>query len=54
MEKRKIKKRLKELINHGDTELNHMEADELLCDFLISLGHKDIVKIYQEIPKWFA
>lgn len=38
----------------GDTERNHIEADIILCDFLTSIGHADIVEAYDEIEKWYA
>lgn len=32
----------------------HEEADKILCDFLISLGHQDVVDAYNAVePKWY-
>ena len=45
---------LKKLQDYGDTEIDHLIADELICEFLISLGHKDIVDEYEKINKWYA
>ena len=41
-------------IDHYDTECAHGEADDILCDFLISLGYGDLVKVYHEVDKWYA
>ncbi len=37
-----------------DPERDHREADEALCAFITSLGHRKIVNTYNEINKWFA
>lgn len=42
--------RLKEF----DGETAHIEADEILCRFLSSLGYGIIVKIYNNIEKWYS
>lgn len=39
---------------NGDAETWHAEADEVLCKFLEELGHKDLVNLYKEVPKWYA
>lgn len=39
----------------GDPEAAHSRADEVLCEFLSSIGHEDIVKAWLAIePKWYA
>lgn len=38
----------------GDVEVDHMEADKILCELLIELGHADVVKAYKRIWKWYA
>ena len=45
---------LKSLQGEGDTECNHINADDILCDMLIELGYKDIVDEYNKIFKWYA
>ena len=40
--------------NYSTTEQDHINADAALCDFLLALGYKDIVKTYRDIPKHFA
>lgn len=37
-----------------DTEIAHIDADDILCQFLESLGYEDVVSEYQKIDKWFA
>ena len=47
--------KLKELLERGnDTEYDHQEADGILCELLMSLGHVEVVEVYRQIPKWFA
>lgn len=36
----------------GDTEHDHGEAVEALCDFLKSLGYKDVVEEFDKVPSW--
>jgi hypothetical protein len=38
----------------GDSEEKHTEAAWILCEFLISIGHDDLVKIYYDVDKWYA
>ena len=37
-----------------DTEIAHIDADDILCQFLESLGYEDVVSEYQKVDKWFA
>ena len=52
--KEEILKKLIELENNTDFEVAHSEADDLLCEFLKSLGHNDIVEAYGKVGKWYA
>lgn len=45
---------LKEQQSNGDTEMAHSNADDILCDFLIYLGYKDVVDEYRKVSKWYA
>ena len=38
----------------GDTETDHALADALMCELLIELGYKPVVKAYYKIDKWYA
>ena len=38
----------------GDPEINHIEADEILCRLLTSLGYNKVVATYDAISKWYA
>ena len=40
--------------NNYDTEMNHKEADYLLCEALSLLGQLKIVERFEEINKWYA
>jgi hypothetical protein len=37
-----------------DAEQAHIEADEALCGFLEHLGHGDLVKAWNDVPKWYS
>jgi len=55
MKEKEVIKKLKKLQkDYGDIEINHQEADKLLCDFLIQLGHEKIVKEWCKVEKWYA
>jgi hypothetical protein len=36
------------------TEQIHIDADQVLCDLLVSLGYGDVVAEYNKVEKWFA
>jgi hypothetical protein len=38
---------------NGDCEYSHVEADRLLCEFLESLGHQDVVEAFGKVDKWY-
>lgn len=40
--------------SNGDTERNHIAADEVLCNLLICLGYEDVIAEYEKINKWYA
>lgn len=46
--------KLQELQRSGDTEAAHCDADQILCDLLIEMGHKAVVYEYHKIEKWSA
>ena len=35
-------------------ELEHDEADCLLCELLEELGYTDLVDTYRKLPKWYS
>ena len=37
-----------------DSEVAHVDADELMEEVLISLGYGDGVEIFREASKWYA
>lgn len=38
----------------GDVEMLHLQADDLLINFLKSLGYKDLARAYNRVDKWYA
>lgn len=45
---------LKKCIKKGASEDSHIDADDILCEFLITLGYKKLVSYYKEVPKWYS
>ena len=39
---------------HSDIEVDHGDADELLCNFLCTIGYKELVDEYNGVYKWYA
>lgn len=37
-----------------DPEWGHVDADDVLCRLLISLGFDDVVEEYKKVLKWYA
>ena len=37
-----------------DEEDQHIDADDLMCCILCSLGYSDGVDIFRRMPKWYA
>lgn len=40
--------------NDYDTEESHAKADCILCELLEELGYTELVKMYNNVPKWYA
>ena len=55
MTKENAIKELKKLVDEGgDTEIDHVRADEILCELLTELGCSEVVEAFNEIDKWYA
>lgn len=46
--------KLRERCYSGDVELDHSNADEILCEFLRGLGYFDLVEEWDKVEKWYA
>jgi len=46
-----VKQELTKLIKSQDPEMAHIEADELLCSLLNSLGYNETISLYNKVPK---
>ena len=46
--------KMKECVNNGDTEVAHLDADNIICDVLTQLGYKELVDLYEKVKKWYA
>jgi len=53
MAAKKAIKKLKECQNVHNTEDAHWDADQVLCNLLIYLGYKDVVKEWRQVEKWY-
>ena len=49
-----FERRMKEIEKMGDIEDRHVEADNLLCEVLESMGYSAGTKIFREMRKWYA
>ncbi len=45
---------LRKIQKNDDKEEAHIDADEVLCKLLLTLGYKEVVKEYEKIDKWYA
>lgn len=54
MTKEEAIERLKFEQQVADRESAHENADDVLCQLLISLGHQDVVTEFQKVRKWYA
>lgn len=45
---------LKVIAKDTDTEVAHVDADDVLCQLLSDLGYGDVVMAYRQIGKWYA
>ena len=52
--KQKYVKMLRDKCFTGDTEQDHVYADDIICALLIELGYKDVVKVFNETERWYA
>lgn len=51
MSKKDLIKQLQEVKDFGDTENAHIEADDLIIEYI---NDPEIKKAYEEIDKWYA
>lgn len=40
--------------NTSEPEYDHIKADQLICKMLEQMGYRDIVEMYNRIPKWYS
>lgn len=54
MNRQQVIDKLRKVRLMDDTDIAHIEADDLLCEFLKSLGYQDVVDAYKAIKKWYS
>jgi hypothetical protein len=47
-------KKMREISEKGDQEGSHVDADRLMCKVLEEHGYVGGVKIFKQMPKWYA
>lgn len=52
--KERAMEHLRVCAENSDKERAHVEADAVLCAFLVSEGHRDLVDLYEKVGKWYA
>ena len=43
-----------DLTESSDPEAAHLLADKLLVEVLLDLGYVDLIKYYNQVPKWYS
>lgn len=51
MNKQELIEKLKELHSSVDYEIAHIEADNLLIEYI---NDEDIMKAFEQVPRWYA
>lgn len=46
--------RMKDVNKRADIEVEHVQADDLLCELLVKLGYHKTVEEFKKIEKWYA
>jgi len=54
MNRQEARIKIKTTCHTDDEEINHIEADKILCDLLISLGCEDVVRAWKKVKKYYA
>jgi hypothetical protein len=47
-------KKLEKLTENSDYEVAHIEADDVLCTVLRTMGYNTLVDTYDRVGKWYA
>lgn len=45
---------LRSLEKLDDTEMAHIEADKVLCSLLEYEGYEEVIKLFNQLKKWYA
>lgn len=45
---------MKKIFVDQDPDCEHRDADDLMCELLVSLGYSAGVKVFREAEKWYA
>lgn len=50
----KAKAELRRCIANDDYEIAHINADDVLVEFLRALGYSDVADLWDEVGKWYS
>jgi hypothetical protein len=53
-DREKALEKLRSLQSEVDQEMEHLAADGVLCELLVSLGYADVVEEWEKVGKWYA
>ena len=51
---KELNKKYLQQMKQLDNESDHEYADEILCELLKDLGYKELVEVYEKLPKWYS
>ena len=46
--------RMNNASERSDVEERHQDADEILCDVLEKCGYQELVKVFDNMKKWYS
>lgn len=49
-----FKTEMQEIADNYNTEIRHIEADDLMCKLLKELGYSEGVDVFESMYKWYS
>lgn len=49
-----IAEKIRTICSTDDEEMDHISADDILCELLTALGYVKTVEAYEAVGKWYA
>lgn len=54
MTPKEFAEKMQSIVDEKNTELGHIEMDDLMCELLKSLGYEEGVEIFDNALKWYS